>query len=276
MNANFTSRIIPQPTRILLAVLLLSHSVIKPVPHDQPADSLSVDKIMKGYKAAFVMLDNSDGKYFRYNKKRCAERYLPASTFKIPNSLIGLESGVIADENFIIKWDGIKRWNKDWNRDNTLASAIKISSVPYYQELARRVGREAYGRYFKSFNYGNNVIGDKVEEFWLDNSLKISADEQLSFLKQFYEYKLPFSKRNTDIVKKILSKEKHPRSIMKFKTGTGETDNGKYIGWLVGYVEKENNVFFFAFNVEAETFEEVRNIRDTASRKILITLKILE
>jgi beta-lactamase class D len=257
----------------LLFCLLISFTL---AGAEEKSDSAAISKMLKGRPGAFVLFDRKAREYYRFNKARCAERYLPASTFKIPNSLIGLESGVITDENYLIEWDGIKRWNADWNRDHTLASAIKYSVVPYYQDLARRVGQKGYEKYFKYFNYGNNRIGNKVDEFWLDNSLRVSAEEQVLFLKQFYEYTLPFSRRNIDIVKNILPEEKYSGSKLKYKTGTGTAADGKSIGWLVGYVEKEKNVFFFAFNVEAMTIEEARDTRDSASRGILRYLKIIE
>ena len=127
-----------------------------------------------------------------------------------------------------------------------------------------------------SLGYGTRKIKSRIDTFWLDNSLKISADEQVAFLKNFFEYNLPFSKRNIDIVKKIMPEEKYPKSVLKFKTGTGTKEDGTWIGWLVGYVEKEQKIYFFAFNIEAKTFEEVRDLRDTASRNILKTLNIIE
>jgi len=236
----------------------------------------NVKKLFSGHKGAFVLYDKQNKKYFRYNEVRCAERFLPASTFKIPNSLIGLETKVIEDENFVIKWDGVKRWNDDWNKDHTLTTAIKYSVVPYYQELARRVGRERYKQWLNAIYYGNQIIGENIDTFWLDNSLKISADEQIDFLKRFYDYELPFSKRTIDRVKKILPEEKYEHSLLKFKTGTGTKEDGTWIGWLVGYVENGKNVYLFAFNIEAKTFDEVRKIRDESSRTILRKLKVLE
>ena len=242
----------------------------------QSAEQKSIKSFFKGHKGAFELFDKQTEKYFRYNEKRCAERFLPASTFKIPNSLIGLETKVIEDENFVIKWDGVERWNKEWNRDHSLSSALKYSVVPYYQELARRVGRDQYKKWLEAISYGNRVIGERADTFWLDNSLKISADEQIAFLKRFYDYELPFSKRSIDIVKKIMSEEKYEHSLLKYKTGTGTKEDGTFIGWLVGYVEKEKNVYLFAFNIEAKTFEEVQKLRDEQSREILKTLKVLE
>ena len=89
-------------------------------------------------EGCFTLLNNSDGKVTVYNMKLDTMRFLPASTFKIVNSLIGLETGVISDEKMVIKWDGIKRWNEDWNKDLTMEEAFKVSSVNYYQEVARR------------------------------------------------------------------------------------------------------------------------------------------
>lgn len=232
--------------------------------------------LFEGYSGTMVVYDFQKDEYLTINSERAALRFTPASTFKIPNSLIGLETGVIEDENFVIVWDGKKRWSADWNRDHTLGSAIKLSVVPYYQELARRVGKEKMEHFLGLMDYGNKTTGERVDSFWLDGSLMISADEQIDFLKKFYGYKLPVSKRSVDIVKKIMSEEKYSRSIMKYKTGTGEKTSGEFIGWLVGYVEKGGGVFLFAFNVDGRTFEETVEIRARLSRKILMDLKILE
>lgn len=260
---------------ILLSIVMMSIT-LSAQKHNTNYDSIAVAKIFNGHTGAFVMFNKQAKKYFRYNITRCAERFLPASTFKIPNSLIGLEEKIIEDENYVIKWDGVNRWNKEWNRDHTLSSAIKYSVVPYYQELARRVGREQYKKWLDAISYGNQVIGENIDTFWLDNSLKISADEQIAFLKRFYNEELPISKRTISIVKKIMPEEKYKHSILKFKTGTGAKEDGTYIGWLVGYVEKEKNVYLFAFNIEAKIFEQVRKLRDEKSRLILKKLKIIE
>jgi beta-lactamase class D len=93
-------------------------------------------------KGSFVLYDLNNGKYVFYDSARCCERFIPASTFKIPNSIIGLETGVITDENFVIPWDSVIRSVEAWNHDMDLKTAFRVSCVPYYQELARRVGKE--------------------------------------------------------------------------------------------------------------------------------------
>ena len=173
----------------------------------QSTDSTGLDKLVKKYNAAIIIYDQNNDRYIRFNSERCRQRFMPASTYKIPNSLIGLETGVIPDSNYVIKWDGKPQFSKEWERDHTLKSAIYYSVVPYFRELARRVGREKMQYWLNKINYGNNTIGDKEDYFWLDNSLKISANEQVEFLKKFYSDKLPFSKRSLDIVKSILPQQ---------------------------------------------------------------------
>ncbi|MEW6652189.1 MAG: class D beta-lactamase [Bacteroidota bacterium] len=258
--------------KMLVIVLFAVSSII----NAQSWDSVKVTKIFGKNKGSMVIYDKSKEKYYRYNQMLAAERFTPASTFKIPNSLFGLESGVITDENYVIKWDGVRRWRKEWNRDNTLSSAIKYSCVPYYQELARRVGKEKAAKFLTDIGYGNCRIGDRVDFYWLDNSLKISAEEQIAFLKRFYDYKLPFSKKTVDIVKNILPEEKYKNSVLKFKTGTGTKDDKKWIAWLVGYVENGNSVYFFSFNVEEATFKKAAQLRDEIPRIILKQMGVIK
>ncbi|MEP6949293.1 MAG: penicillin-binding transpeptidase domain-containing protein, partial [Ginsengibacter sp.] len=152
-------------------------------------DSANVD-------GCFSLSDNATGKITVYNMKLDTQRVLPASTFKIVNSLIGLETGKITDEKMVIKWDGIKRWNADWNKDLTMEEAFKVSAVPYYQEVARRIGRDTMKLWIDSLRYGNMNIGGPIDSFWLNNTLKISPDEQLGLVNKLYFDKLPFEKRS--------------------------------------------------------------------------------
>ena len=90
----------------------------------------------------FTMLNNADGKITVYNMGLDTQRFSPASTFKIVNSLVGLQTGRITDEKMIIKWDGLKRPVEAWNKDMDMTEAFKVSCVPYYQEVARRIGKD--------------------------------------------------------------------------------------------------------------------------------------
>jgi len=187
---------------------------------------------------------NNDVKYI-YNNQRAVKGYIPASTFKIINTLIALEEKVIKDENEIIKWDGKVRSYSSWNKDQTLQSAISVSCIWCYQKFAQEIGNDKYLTYLKNINYGNHKTGSKVTTFWLDGDIKISAIEQIEFLKKLYKNELPFKQRYIDITKKILTVEQTENYIIKAKTGF----SGK-IGWYVGYVETRNGVWFFALNAD--------------------------
>jgi beta-lactamase class D len=127
----------------------------------------------------------SEDKYTSNDFRRAKERFLPASTFKIFNSLAALESGVIKDQDEIIKWDSIPRGWEKWDMDHNLRSAIKYSAVWFYQELARRIGEEKMRSYINKTGYGNKNIEGGIDLFWLQGELKISAMEQIEFLKKF-------------------------------------------------------------------------------------------
>ena len=166
-----------------ISLLLLITSLI--IISSCTVNKAKIDNDLKKYfdssnvDGCFSLLDNAQGEITLYNMKMDTQRVLPASTFKIVNSLIGLETGKITDEKMIIKWDSIKRWNEDWNKDLTMEEAFKVSAVPYYQEVARRVGRDTMKLWIDSLHYGNININGPIDSFWLNNTLKISPDEQL-------------------------------------------------------------------------------------------------
>lgn len=234
-----------------------------------------ISEIFKGYDAAFVLYDYNNQKFVKHNSERCEERFLPASTFKIPNSLIGLETGVIKDAEFVIPWDSVKTWNPAWNKDHTLRSAVQTSCVPYFRELARRAEREKSQYYLNIFDYGNKTIGEKEDFYWLDNSLKISADEQIQFIKKLYENKLPVSQRSIDIVKEIIIIDSKDNYILRAKTGGGEKENGKFIGWYVGYLETKEDIYLFALNIDADTFEEMAPLRKELTMKVFRHMELI-
>ena len=185
---------------------------------------------------------NSEKNYI-YNNSRALTRFIPASTFKIPNTLISLEEGVIKDENEIIKWDGKIRSYDIWNKDQTLQSAIAFSCVWCYQKFAKEIGNDKYLDYLKKIHYGNEKTGLDISTFWLEGDIKISVFEQIDFLKRLYKNDLPFNQKNIDITKKILTVENTNNYVMKAKSGW----SGK-IGWYIGYVETKNDIWFFALN----------------------------
>ena len=235
----------------------------------------------KPYPAgAFVLYDLKRGGYTRYNEARCRERFSPYSTFKIPNSLIGLDTGVITDAEFRIKWDSEKypAFNRDtlpfsaWWQDHTLRTAYRRSVVWYYRELALRVGEKRMREYVRRLGYGNGDASGPVNNFWLNSSLKISADEQVEFLKRLYKGELPVSKRSLSILKEIMTLEEAPGYKLSGKTGGGPLGEGRFLGWFVGYVETKDNTYFFATEIEGPTYLSIRDERIALTKRILAAL----
>ncbi|KUO70180.1 MAG: class D beta-lactamase [Clostridia bacterium BRH_c25] len=227
---------------------------------DTKDSSQAVEKILTedlsdyftGYEGCFVLYDNKKGEYSIYNRNKSIKQVPPCSTFKIVNSLIGLEANVLQDGNTVIKWDGTRYAIEEWNKDHSLSSAISNSVVWYYQQVASTVGEERMQSWLDKINYGNKDISGGITKFWLQSSLKISPREQVDMLKQMYAYKLPFSQKNVDIVKKIIILSDEDGIVLSGKTGSGVKENKGINGWFVGYVERDGNVFFFAANIEAE------------------------
>lgn len=203
-----------------------------------------------GVEGSIAILDLKEERMYQHNPQRNARAFLPASTFKIPNSLIALETGVISNEVAVLTWDGIERDFPQWNRDLNLREALKVSAVWFYQVLARKVGYEKMQEWIDRIDYGNQTIGKKedIDRFWLDGELRISPQEQIQFLRRLYENKLPFSERSLSIVKDITIVEQTPEYTIRAKTGwAGSID--PQIGWYVGYLEKGDRVYFFATNI---------------------------
>jgi beta-lactamase class D len=206
-------------------------------------------------EGAFCLYDPEDDRTITYNPDRCGERFLPASTFKVVNALVALETGVVAGPDEAIAWDGVDRGYASWNRDHTLATAMEHSVVWYYQEVARRIGRERMQHYVDLIGYGNQDISGAIDSFWLDGGLRISALEQIELLQRLYEGELPFSERSMDIVREMIVLEEGEGYRLSGKTGwTSRVES--HIGWFVGYLEVGDRVYFFATNVEREESSE--------------------
>ena len=199
----------------------------------------------------FIVYDLKRDRYIRYNPDHCQKRFIPASTFKIFNSLVALETKAIANENIVIPWDGVVN-NEflEWNQDQTMRTAFKRSVVWFYQELARRVGYERMRKYIQASGYGNQDIGDKVDTFWLKGKLRISPEEQIKFLVMLYKENLPFAPAVMQTVKDIMVIDRQEHYTLRGKTGWGrDVDGMKNIGWYVGYLERDHNVYFYTLNI---------------------------
>lgn len=217
-------------------------------------NNLTIDNNLKTYfdkyqvEGSFSLFDNAQGHFTIYDTATYRKRFTPASTFKIVNSLIGLETGRIADENMVIPWDGVQRFMPEWNQDLSMAKAFEFSSVPYYQEVARRIGRDTMQFWLDSIAYGNKNCSGPIDSFWLNQNLKISPDEQLGLVKKLYFEQLPFQKRTQQIVKKVMLRESTDLYKLSYKTGWSMSED---LAWIVGWIEENRRPYFFVLLVKA-------------------------
>jgi beta-lactamase class D len=230
---------------VLSAALCLATEKPKTISHDYIAQVFK-----QNHATGTLVLYNLNADSFTiYNPSRADSASIPASTFKVFNSLVILDEGVLTDENQSLKWDGKKKFLKIWEQDHNLKSAIKYSVVWFYQECARRVGEKRMQFWIDSVGYGNQNISGGIDRFWLDGGLRISPREQVTLLKRLYFNQLPFSQRSMDIVKKIMIRKQTKDFTLHAKTGWADSFT-PHIGWYVGYLERDNNVLFFALNMD--------------------------
>jgi beta-lactamase class D len=244
-----------------------------PEPEAAPAPKRTAEARFEGLRACFTMIELGTRATIEYGGDECGARTLPASTFKIPNALIALDTGVLKDESTVIPWDGNQRWNPQWNRDHALPTAMWYSVGPYFQVIAQRVGVEKYRAYLSAFQYGNADPSGDVTMFWLNGTLQISTREETRFLSALYEGSLPVSERAAASVKRILElrgeAKEHVRDRLPFvdeipkwvvlsgKTGSDWPDEGKpvgpldVVGWFVGALENDGHSYVFACRVRS-------------------------
>lgn len=269
--------------RILhLLVLLIIALCFMPVayaesPVDRPMNTNSLDDIFArhGVNGTIVIYDVQKNGYWLHNAGRAAERFYPASTFKIFNSLIGLSEGVIKDADEVFyRYDGEPVYLESWKADASLRSAIKLSQVPAYKELARRIGTERMQANIKKLHYGNESIGSKIDSFWLEGPLKISALEQVKLLTALARRQLPYPQKAQHQVCDITVLKQTDACTLHGKSGWAADNIKTPVGWFVGWAETKDNLYVFAMNMDLTDAAELP-LRESITLECLRTLKLL-
>lgn len=231
-----------------------------------------------GVAGTFVLHQLGEEIVVVHDPDRAAQRELPASTFKVLNSLIALETGAVADVDELVEWDRVERSVDAWNQDHSLRSGIEVSAVWAYQELARLIGTEEMGAAVDAAGYGNTDIGGPIEEFWLRGDLRISPIEQLDLLASLLRSELPFAQRHQSAVTDILVRESGDDWVWGHKTGTALAAD-PILGWLVGYTTFGDDEWVFAMNldlVDADIGTQIEpEVRTSLSREILVSVGAL-
>jgi beta-lactamase class D len=198
-----------------------------------------------------------------HDARRAIQRFSPASTYKIPHTVMALQCKVVEDEFDVIAWDHQRRGNPAWDKDQDLRSAMRNSTVWVYERFAQKIGLAREGQWMQQIGYGNAATTGAAP-FWVEGDLAISAMEQLVFLQKLYRNELPFDRAHQRLVKDLMVNEAGSQWILRAKTGwTGS------IGWWTGWVEHPNGAVFFALNIDTPN-----RMGDVAKREV-ITRKAL-
>lgn len=233
--------------------------------HTQNLEDFSFKQhfIKAGVQGTFLLYDPKNDRHVAHNSDRLGKRFLPASTFKIPNSIIALETEVVEDLEEIIPYGGGKEYFKSWEQDMTLPQAFKASNVAVYHTIAKRVGIETYKEKLKAFGYGNQNPGETTEErFWLTGPIRISAADQVEFLRKLSSQSLPIRPETFQQICSMMEVRGGDNFRLFVKSGWAGPDDPQ-IGWWVGWVEKERVNYPFALNID------IKNNQDAKQREVI-------
>ncbi|WP_117884635.1 class D beta-lactamase [Aureibaculum luteum] len=272
----------------LLLILFFSCIEKKTIPDKKEVKVTDQEIVVKEFqtiidsanvKGAILIYDFEKNKYYSNDFQWAQKGNLPASTFKITNSIIALEIGIVENDSTLFKWNGENRRLKAWEQDLTFTNAFRLSCVPCYQEIARKIGVKKMKEYLDKLEYRNMIVdATNIDLFWLEGASRINQFQQIDFLKRFYKSELPISERTEQIMKRMMVIEKKDAYKLSGKTGWS-ISNGNNNGWFVGYIESQNKTYFFATNVEPkEQFDMNRfpMIRKNVTYKAFEQLRIIK
>lgn len=198
------------------------------------------------------------------NSKRANSQLSPFSTFKIANSLIALDKGLIKGVKQPLSFDKTKYpvqawWPPVWKLPQyNLSTAFQYSMVAVYRQLASDIGQKPMQEYLTAMQYGNQDMSSGLDDFWLNKSMKISANEQVSFLQKLYHNQFNFKDSAVDMLKSVMLTEENEHYKLYAKTGAGKVDDGTMLGWYVGFVENDSGVHYFAFNFNRDSYAKMK------------------
>lgn len=220
-------------------------------------DRADLDKHFEEYsvRGSVLIYDMDADQYYGINAERRNEAFPPGSTFTILHALIGLETGVLENENSVIPWDGNVYMLPSWNEDQTLSSAFQNSVVWYFQDVTRSIGENALQNYVRQAQYGNMTVGEELDQFWVTGDLRITMIEQLDFLRRLQANDLPFTDKNIATVKEIMILTERESELWRGKAGI-ISDIEPNTGWFIGWLETDGNTIFFVTLLEVPEINE--------------------
>ncbi|GAA2411965.1 oxacillin-hydrolyzing class D beta-lactamase OXA-50 [Actinomadura vinacea] len=226
-----------------------------------------------GVRGTFALRDVRTGNTTVVDRRRAGTPMVPASTFKVPHALVALETGAVKSPDEVIPWDGTPQPYPEWEKDMTMREAVQISNAAAFQVIARRIGMDRERQWLHRLDFGNRQTGTKVDRFWLDGPLKISAVEQTRFMERLAAARLPASRAHQRTVRDLIKQEERDGYALFAKSGwQNAPDPGT--GWWAGWVERGGRVYTFALNIDIAKDGDAGK-RATVARELLHRLNVL-
>ncbi|MGL5434978.1 MAG: BlaR1 family beta-lactam sensor/signal transducer [Lachnospiraceae bacterium] len=220
------------------------------------------------YEGSFVLYNLEDDAWSIHDMENATVRVAPNSTYKIYDALFGLEEGVITPEDSLIPWSKENYPFEAWNADQTLQSAIHSSVNWYFQAIDEQLGAALVYDYIQEIGYGNENMSGNFTAYWMESSLEISTIEQVELLTKLHNNSFGFAPENINAVKDAICLSSSETGTFYGKSGTGLVDDHDVNGWFIGYIEADDNTYFFATNIGADEAA-------TGSNATEITMSIL-
>jgi len=237
----------------------------------------TLDSILNHYglKGSILIYASDKQTYYSNNFEWAKTGFLPASTFKIPNSIIALESGVLKSDTTMLPWDKQPRSFPEWEKDLTLREAFQASCLPCFQEIAKKIGVKPMQTYLNKLHYTNmDVSASTISNFWIAGKSRITQFDQIDFLQRFYTKKLPILNSTRETMLRVMRID-YPGSAAYYGKTGWSTDADKNNGWYVGFVVKDQKPYYFALNVDPIANNQLDKFRTGRREAMEVALRYL-
>lgn len=222
------------------------------------------DDLFHGTEGCAVVYDRNGDRYTAYNREKITRRLPPCSTYKICSALNALDLGLIQPQSSTLPWDGTQYGNPSWNRDQDLPYAMRASTNWYFQQLDRMAGIRQLAGFYEKIGYGNQTLGRDASAYWNGSALRISPLEQVELLSRLHRNAYGFRAENLQAVFDSIRLSSVDGAVLYGKTGTGSLDGQNIAGWFIGFVERGDNVYFFAVYLCSDAGSDGAAAADTA------------
>jgi beta-lactamase class D len=266
----------------LLILLILIQSSCASIQSEikEPIQIISQDlqELLDSSKVegSILIFDANKNEFYSNDFDWANKGFLPASTFKIANSINALENGIAQDTSTVFYWDGKPKYLKSWEEDMNFYQAYQRSCVPCYQHIARNTGVDKMKTTLSKIEYLGMVFDStSIDNFWLEGNSKISQFQQIDFLKRLFNKELPIKEKTYEVMNQIMLLDENPDYTLYGKTGWAQPNDSTNIGWFVGYAVTSNNTYFIATNIQPNEGFDISNFNKLRTQVSLEGLKSL-